>query len=201
MNSVVEGLFYGTVDEDAVFPFPRFTNEQKRSGPGVHPGGFPATLKLILIPENGRGGGNSRGCPKGPGGSWAVRAIDSRRVGGMGLDSSLCARLFDEISSFDASIATFLGAPPLHRASRFDAGGDKRAKGEMASPSRQGRKNCRFLPDRAASGVDAHSIKTKATDKGMERFPSMAKNCGSPMGGWLPFTPCFARPTIVKMGK
>lgn len=108
--SIVANLFYGEVIEEEVFPFPHLTEAQVEMGKEM----VNAVDKFALanidsakfdrdakIPEEVLQGLAALGlCGLGV----------SEEFGGLGLDTTLYARVFSQIAGYDGSVATTLGA-------------------------------------------------------------------------------------------
>jgi len=164
IDSVVGGFFYGEVDENIVFPFPRFTQEQVEIGKEFCDaikkfgeasidgekmdleGEIPADVMQGLA-ELGLCG---MGVPE--------------ELGGLGLDYTLYSRVFAEVASIDGSTATFLGA---HQSIGYRAilnEGTKEQKQKWLPTLASGEHIAAFCLTEPGSGSDAYSIKTKAVE-------------------------------------
>lgn len=164
IDSVVGGFFYGEVDENIVFPFPKFTQEQVEIGKEFcdaikkfgeasidgekmdHEGEIPADV-IQGLAELGLCG---MGVPE--------------ELGGLGLDYTLYSRVFAEVASIDGSTATFLGA---HQSIGYRAilnEGTEEQKQKWLPSLASGEHIAAFCLTEPGSGSDAYSIKTKAVE-------------------------------------
>src|SRR5690606_41929594 len=107
--SVAGNFFYGEIDENIVFPFPNFTSDQKEmakemtdavnkfAADAIDAGKMDEEAK---IPQEVIMGLAELGL--------CGLAVDEEH-GGMGLDYTLYARVFQEMAGIDGSTATMLG--------------------------------------------------------------------------------------------
>lgn len=162
-DSVVGSLFFGEINEDAIFPFPHFSDEQvemaKEMCSAVSKYGEDAIdgekfdEEAQIPPEVIKGLGELGLC------GLAV----PEELGGMELDYSLYSRVFAEVASMDGSTATMLGAHQSigYRALLNEGTEEQKAKWLPALAS--GESLASFCLTEPGSGSDAYSIKTKAT--------------------------------------
>lgn len=161
--SIVANLFYGEVIEEEVFPFPHLTEAQVEMGKEM----VNAVDKFALanidsakfdrdakIPEEVLQGLAALGlCGLGV----------SEEFGGLGLDTTLYARVFSQIAGYDGSVATTLGA---HQSIGYKAlvnEGNEEQKKFWLPKLASGECFASFCLTEPGSGSDAYSIKTKAT--------------------------------------
>lgn len=160
--SIVASLFYGEVLQDEVFPFPNLTDSQKEMAlamsDAVHK--FAETNidsakfdRDAKIPDEVLKGLAELGlCGLGVG----------EEYGGLGLDTTLYARVFSDIASIDPSIGTTLGA---HQSIGYKAlvnEGNEEQKKFWLPKLASGEVFASFCLTEPGSGSDAYSIKTKA---------------------------------------
>jgi len=160
--SIVTNLFFGQVDEDQVFPFPSFSDEQKEMGREM----CSAIEKYCLdnidttkmdeeasIPDEVFEGFKELGL--------FGLGIEEEH-GGMNLDYTLYSRTFAQVAAFDGSLATMLGA---HQSIGYKAlhlyGNDEQKKNWLPKLA-SGEVIAAFCLTEPSSGSDAYSIKTKA---------------------------------------
>ncbi|MBT7669922.1 MAG: acyl-CoA dehydrogenase, partial [Bdellovibrionales bacterium] len=110
MDSVVERLFYGEVDEDQIFPFPVFSEEQREMAKEM-------TSAFARFGKEGVDGDKMDREAQMP--DELIKQLAElglcgmavpEEYGGLGLDYTLYSRVFAEIGTVDGSIATMLGA-------------------------------------------------------------------------------------------
>ncbi len=160
--SIVASMFYGDVFEDEVFPFPRFSESQietakmmtdaveKFAQDNFDPSKFDKEGKIPTEVLNGLAALGLCGL--------AV----PEEYGGLNLDTTLYARVFQTIASLDGSIATTLGA---HQSIGFKAlmnEGNEEQKKQWLPKLASGECFAAFCLTEPGSGSDAYSIKTKA---------------------------------------
>ncbi len=160
--SIVAGMFYGEIVEEEVFPFPQFSESQKEMAKmmtdaiqkfaetSIDTAKFDRDSKLP--PEVLKGLGELGLC------GMAV----AEEYGGLGLDSTLYARIFAEIAAIDPSIGVTLGA---HQSIGYKAllnEGNEEQKKKWLPKLASGEVFASFCLTEPGSGSDAYSIKTKA---------------------------------------
>lgn len=160
--SIVKSMFYGDILEDEVFPFPHLSETQvemakamvdavdKYAQDNIDSAKFDRDAK---IPTDVLEGLAALGlCGLG---------VDEE-FGGLGLDTTLYARVFSQIAGIDGAIATTLGA---HQSIGFKAllneGNDEQKKFWLPKLA-SGEVFAAFCLTEPGSGSDAYSIKTKA---------------------------------------
>jgi acyl-CoA dehydrogenase family member 9 len=161
--SIVKSLFYGEVLEDDVFPFPQLNEGQVEMAKAMvdavdkfaQDSIDSAKLdKESKIPQEVLEGLASLGlCGLGV----------PEDFGGLGLDTTLYARVFSEIAGIDGAIATTLGA---HQSIGYKAlvnEGNEEQKQHWLPKLASGEVFAAFCLTEPGSGSDAYSIKTKAT--------------------------------------
>lgn len=164
--SVAGNFFYGEIDENIVFPFPNLSAEQKEmakamtdavnkfAADSIDASKFDEEAKIPAELIAGLGELGLCGL-----------AVDEE-YGGMGLDYTLYARVFQEIAGIDGSTATMLGA---HQSIGYRAlinEGTPEQKAKWLPDLASGKKLASFCLTEPGSGSDAYSIKTKAVDNG-----------------------------------
>jgi acyl-CoA dehydrogenase family protein 9 len=160
--SIVASMFYGDVLEDEVFPFPHFSESQVEMAKAMVDAidkfaqtniDSPKFDKDAKIPENVLAGLAGLGlCGLGV----------SEEHGGLGLDTTLYARVFGQIAGIDGAVATTLGA---HQSIGFKAlvnEGNEEQKKHWLPKLASGEVFAAFCLTEPGSGSDAYSIKTKA---------------------------------------
>lgn len=160
--SLVKSMFYGEVLEDEAFPFPHLDEGQIEMAKAM----IDAVDKFAQdnidsvkldregkIPQEVLDGLASLGlCGLGVG----------EEYGGLGLDTTLYARVFSQIAGIDGAIATTLGA---HQSIGYKAlvnDGNEEQKKEWLPKLASGEVFAAFCLTEPGSGSDAYSIKTKA---------------------------------------
>lgn len=161
-ESVVGGLFYGEVEENRVFPFPQFSQEQKEMSEEM----ISAIKKFGADNLDSEKFDTQGEIPKevvmGLAELGLCGLAVSEDYGGMGLDYSIYSRIFSEISSIDPSTATMLGA---HQSIGYRAllnEGTSEQKAKWLPRLASGEDIAAFCLTEPGSGSDAYSIKSKA---------------------------------------
>jgi acyl-CoA dehydrogenase family protein 9 len=160
--SIVANMFYGEVQEEEVFPYPHFTETQIEMAKAMvdavdkYASANIDSAKLdkdAKIPEDVLQGLAGLGlCGLGVG----------EEYGGLGLDTTLYARVFSQVAGIDGAIATTLGA---HQSIGFKAllnEGNEEQKKYWLPKLASGEVFAAFCLTEPGSGSDAYSIKTKA---------------------------------------
>lgn len=162
IHSIVNGMFFGEIHEEDVFPFPNFSDSQvemaKEMCNAINKFAEAEidSVKLdetAVIPDN---------VTQGLAGLGLFGLAVEENYGGLNLDYTLYARVFQEVAGIDGSIATMLGA---HQSIGFKAllnEGNAKQKEEWLPKLASGEVMASFCLTEPGSGSDAYSIKTKA---------------------------------------
>lgn len=193
IDSVVGGLFYGVVDEDVVFPFPHFTQEQVEVGKEF----CGAVRKFAEDNIDGEKMDHEAEIPedviKGLAELGLCGLGVDEELGGMGLDYTLYSRVFAEVAAFDGSTATFLGAhQSIGYRALINEGTDEQKQKWLPSLA-SGEKFAAFCLTEPGSGSDAYSIKTKAVDNGDGTYTLTGQKLWITNAGLAEFYSVFAK--------
>lgn len=160
--SIVKGMFFGEVHEEIVFPFPHFSESQVELVKEM----VNAINKFAEAQINSAKMDEESEVPaevkKGLAELGLFGLAVGEEYGGLNLDYTLYARVFQEIAGIDGSIATMLGA---HQSIGFKAllnEGNIQQKSEWLPKLASGEIMASFCLTEPGSGSDAYSIKTKA---------------------------------------
>ena len=191
--SIVKHMFYGEVMEEEVFPFPHLSEAQvemakamidavdKYAQANIDSAKFDREAK---IPKEVLDGLASLGlCGLG---------VDEE-YGGLGLDTTLYARVFSEVAGIDGSIATTLGA---HQSIGYKAlinEGNEEQKKKWLPKLASGECWASFCLTEPGSGSDAYSIKTKATKNADGTFSITGQKLWITNAGMAGFYSVFAK--------
>lgn len=168
--SYAKMLFFGEIDENQLFPYPLFSAKQKELVVEI----ISSVQSLAKDCFDSEKFDQDEEIP-----SEILEQLSQmglcgltvpEEFGGMELDPSLNARVFSEISGFDGSIATTLGA---HQSIGYKAllnEGSKEQKEKWLPVLASGEKWAAFCLTEPGSGSDAYSIKTKAVDNGDDTY-------------------------------
>ncbi|MAE59407.1 MAG: acyl-CoA dehydrogenase [Halobacteriovorax sp.] len=193
MNSIVGNFFYGEVEEDNVFPYPHFTDEQKEFAREM----TDAVNRYCTDSIDGEKMDEEAKIPDEVIQGLAELGLCgmgvSEELGGLDLDYSLYSRVFAEVASFDGSVATMLGAHQSigYRALLNDGSEEQKAKWLPSLAS--GEKLAAFCLTEPGSGSDAYSIKTKAVDNGDGTYTLNGQKLWITNGGSAEFYTVFAK--------
>lgn len=201
IESIVEGLFYGELENDSVFPFPAFDDEQKEMAKEMcdaiskYADDNIDAVKMdeeALIPEEIYQGLAELGL-------YGLGVPEE--LGGMGLDYSLYSRVFAQIASIDGSIATMLGA---HQSIGYKAlvlSGTKEQKEKWLPRLASGEVLASFCLTEPGSGSDAYSIKTKAIENEDGTYTINGQKLWITNGGRAGFYTVFCKTIHERDGK
>lgn len=160
--SIVKHLFYGEVTEEEVFPFPHLDEGQVEMAKAM----IDAVDKYAQASIDSAKMDREAKIPQDVLDGLAALGLCglgvSEDYGGLGLDTTLYARVFSEIAGIDGSIATTLGA---HQSIGFKAlvnDGNEEQKKKWLPKLASGECWASFCLTEPGSGSDAYSIKTKA---------------------------------------
>ena len=201
MNSIVGSFFYGEVEENNVFPYPKFTDEQKEFAREM----TDAVNRYCTDAIDGEKMDNEAKIPdeviKGLAELGLCGMGVSEDLGGLDLDYSLYSRVFAEVASFDGSVATMLGA---HQSIGYRAllnEGSEEQKQKWLPSLASGEKLAAFCLTEPGSGSDAYSIKTKAVDNGDGTYTLNGQKLWITNGGSAEFYTVFAKTDHVIEGE
>lgn len=193
IQSVVAGLFYGEVDENAVFPYPAFSAEQKEMAKEM----INATERFAQDSIDAAKMDEESKIPeevlKGLGERGLMGLGVSEELGGLGLDHTLYARVFSAVAEVDGSIATTIGA---HQSIGYKAlvlDGTEEQKQKYLPELATGAKIAAFCLTEPSSGSDAYSIKTKAVDNGDGTYTINGQKLWITNAGMASFYSVFAK--------
>jgi acyl-CoA dehydrogenase family protein 9 len=160
--SIVAGMFYGEIMEEEVFPFPQFSESQRETAKAMTDAIQKFAETSIDAAKFDRDSKLPPEVLKGLGELGLCGMAVGEEYGGLGLDSTLYARVFAEIAAIDASIGVTLGA---HQSIGYKAllneGNDEQKKKWLPKLA-SGEVFASFCLTEPGSGSDAYSIKTKA---------------------------------------
>jgi acyl-CoA dehydrogenase family member 9 len=193
ITSIVASMFYGEVHEDEVFPYPHLSEAQaemckamidaidKFSQSHIDSAKFDKEAK---IPTEVLTGLAELGlCGLGV----------SEEYGGLGLDTTLYARVFSQVASIDGAIATTLGA---HQSIGYKAlinEGTPEQKKHWLPKLASGEIFAAFCLTEPGSGSDAYSIKTKAFKNNDDTYTINGQKLWITNGGLAGFYTVFAK--------
>lgn len=198
--SIVKHMFFGEVFEDIVFPFPNFSDSQIEMGKAMIDAvdKFAQTFdsakmdKDAKVPQEVLNGLAELGlCGLGV----------KEEYGGLGLDTTLYARVFSQIAGYDGSIATTLGA---HQSIGYKAllnEGNEEQKKFWLPKLASGECWASFCLTEPGSGSDAYSIKTKATKNADGTYTITGQKLWITNAGLAGFYSVFAKTDHEENGK
>ena len=160
--SIVAGMFYGEIMEEEVFPFPQFSESQKEMAKAMTDAIQSFAKTNIDAAKFDRDSKLPAEVLKGLGELGLCGMAVGEEYGGLGLDSTLYARIFAEIAAIDPSIGVTLGA---HQSIGYKAllnEGNEEQKKKWLPKLASGEVFASFCLTEPGSGSDAYSIKTKA---------------------------------------
>jgi acyl-CoA dehydrogenase family protein 9 len=191
--SIVKHMFYGEVLEDEVFPFPNFSESQiemakamvdavdKFAQSSIDSAKFDKEAKIPKEVLDGLAGLGLCGL-----------GVDEE-YGGLGLDTTLYARVFSQVAGIDGAIATTLGA---HQSIGYKAlineGNDEQKKFWLPKLA-SGEVFAAFCLTEPGSGSDAYSIKTKAIKNNDNTYTINGQKLWITNGGLAGFYSVFAK--------
>ena len=163
IESIVKSMFYGEIPEDDVFPFPHFSEEQVEMAKAMTDAIDKFAQTHIDSPKFDKDAKIPQDVLDGLAGLGLCGLAVSEEHGGLGLDTTLYARVFSQIAGYDGAVATTLGA---HQSIGFKAllnEGNEEQKKHWLPKLASGEVYAAFCLTEPGSGSDAYSIKTKAT--------------------------------------
>jgi acyl-CoA dehydrogenase family protein 9 len=193
LDSVVGSLFFGEIDERAIFPFPHFSDEQVEMAKAM-------TDAVSSFCEDNIDSEKFDDAAKIP--DEVVNGLAElglcglavpEELGGMGLDYTLYSRVMSEVASFDGSTCTLLGA---HQSIGYRAllnEGTDEQKAKWLPRLASGEILASFCLTEPGSGSDAYSIKTKAVKQDDGTFVLNGQKLWITNAGTAEFYTVFAK--------
>ena len=201
IQSPAMDIFFGEIDEDIVFPFPGFSNEQKELASEL----VSAFNNFAEAQMDGERFDKEGVFPEeyleGLKGLGLYGLSADEQYGGMELDISLSSRIFQEIAGLDAATSVFLGG---HQSIGYKAlinEGTEEQKDKWLPDLVSGKRLAAFCLTEPGSGSDAYSIKTKATDNGDGTFTITGQKLWITNGGSADFYTVFCKTDHKAEGK
>ena len=169
-DSLAMGFFFGEINEDILFPFPKLTEEQSAMGQELVDAVDRFAKTSVTSDAFDRNEEFPREYLEGMKdlGLYGLAANES--YGGMGLDATLNARVFQQISGIDGATAVFLGGHQSIGYKPLMNEGTEEQKTKWLPELVSGNRLAAFCLTEPGSGSDAYSIKTKAVDNGDGTF-------------------------------
>ncbi len=162
IQSIVKSMFYGEVMEDEVFPFPHFNESQVEMAKAMVDAIDKYAASSIDSAKLDKDAKIPSDILEGLAGLGLCGLGVGEDYGGLGLDTTLYARVFSQVAGYDGAIATTLGA---HQSIGFKAllnEGNEEQKKYWLPKLASGETFAAFCLTEPGSGSDAYSIKTKA---------------------------------------
>lgn len=163
LPSLVKSLFYGEVLEDLAFPYPSLSDSQIEMAKAMIDAVDRFAQDNVDAAKFDREGKLPKEVLDGLAGLGLCGLGVGEDYGGLGLDTTLYARVFSQIAGIDGGVATTLGA---HQSIGYKAlinEGNEEQKKHWLPKLASGEVFASFCLTEPGSGSDAYSIKTKAT--------------------------------------
>lgn len=160
--SLVKTMFFGEIHEEDAFPFPHLTDAQKEMATEMINAVDKFAQTSIDSVKLDRDSKIPQEVMDGLAGLGLCGLGVPEEFGGLGLDTTLYARVFSEVAGIDGAVATTLGA---HQSIGFKAllnEGNEEQKKHWLPKLASGEVIAAFCLTEPGSGSDAYSIKTKA---------------------------------------
>jgi len=191
--SIVKHMFYGEVLEDEVFPFPNFSENQIEMAKAM----VDAVDKFAQSSIDSAKFDKEAKIPKevldGLAGLGLCGLGVEEEYGGLGLDTTIYARVFSQVAGIDGAIATTLGA---HQSIGYKAlinEGNEEQKKFWLPKLASGEVFAAFCLTEPGSGSDAYSIKTKAVKNSDNTYTINGQKLWITNGGLAGFYSVFAK--------
>lgn len=198
-DSIAGSIFYGKVDENLVIPFPAFSEDQREMAFAM----TDAIDKFAKDSIDGEKFDTNSEIPedvlKGLAELGLFGLAVDENYGGLSLDYTLYARVFQQLAGYDGSTATVLGA---HQSIGYRAlvnEGSKEQKDKWLSDLASGKRLAAFCLTEPSSGSDAYSIKTKAVENEDGTFTINGQKLWITNGGKADFYTVFVKQIIKLM--
>ncbi len=200
-HSVVGGFFFGEINESLVFPFPHFSDSQVEVAKEM----TSAIDQFAKNNINGEKFDTESHIPddviKGLGEMGLLGLAVPEELGGLGLDYTLYCRVFAQVASYDASVATMVGAhQSIGYRALINEGNDVQKKKWLPLLA-TGKVIAAFCLTEPGSGSDAYSIKTKAFENSDGTYTITGQKLWITNGGLAGFYSVFCKTDHVVDGK
>ncbi len=163
-QSVVGGFFFGEVNENLLFPFPHFSDAQVEMAKEMTSAIDQFAKDNINSEKFDKDSHIPNEVVEGLGQMGLLGLAVPEELGGLGLDYTLYCRVFAQVASYDASVATMTGAhQSIGYRALLNEGTDEQKKKWLPRLA-SGEVIAAFCLTEPGSGSDAYSIKTKAVD-------------------------------------
>ncbi|MBL6989337.1 MAG: acyl-CoA dehydrogenase family protein [Bacteriovoracaceae bacterium] len=200
-ESVVGNFFYGRIDEEAVFPYPKLNEEQKEMAKDMVNAVSKYCTEAIDSEKLDQDGEITKEMVAQLAEMGLCGLAVKEEFGGMELDYTLYARVMGEMGYFDASIATMLGA---HQSIGYRAlinVGTKEQKEKWLPRLATGEALAAFCLTEPGAGSDAYSIKTKAVKNDDGTYTINGQKLWITNAGMAEFYTVFCKTEILIDGK
>jgi acyl-CoA dehydrogenase family protein 9 len=201
IHSIVTGMFFGEIHEEDVFPFPHLSDAQVEVAKEM----VNAVNKFAQDMINSEKLDRDAKIPKevfdGLGALGLCGLGVPEDFGGLGLDTTLYARVFSEVAGIDGAIATALGA---HQSIGYKAllnEGNEEQKKFWLPKLATGEVYASFCLTEPGSGSDAYSIKTKAVKNNDGTYTISGQKLWITNAGMSGFYSVFAKTEHEDQGK
>lgn len=199
--SIVKNLFYGEVHEEEVFPYPEFSESQVEMAKAMVDAVDKFAADNIDSPKFDKDGKIPTEVLQGLAALGLCGLAVPEDLGGLGLDTTLYARVFSQIAGIDGAVATTLGA---HQSIGYKAllnEGNEEQKKNWLPKLASGEVFAAFCLTEPGSGSDAYSIKTKAVDNKDGTYTITGQKLWITNAGMAGFYSVFAKTDHEENGK
>ena len=191
--SIVKSMFYGEIQEEEVFPFPSLGPSQIETAKAMVDAVDKFAQDNIDSVKLDREAKIPEEVLQGLAALGLTGLGVGEEYGGLGLDTTLYARVFSQIAGIDGAIATTLGA---HQSIGFKAlvnEGNEEQKKHWLPKLAAGEVFAAFCLTEPGSGSDAYSIKTKAVRNADGTYTINGQKLWITNGGLAGFYSVFAK--------
>ncbi len=192
-QSVVGSFFFGEINENLIFPFPHFSDAQVELAKEM----TSAIDSFAKDNIDGEKFDHDSHIPNevitGLGQLGVLGLAVPEELGGLGLDYTLYCRVFAQVASYDASVATMVGAhQSIGYRALINEGNDEQKKKWLPRLA-SGEVIAAFCLTEPGSGSDAYSIKTKAIDNNDGTYTISGQKLWITNGGLAGFYSVFCK--------
>lgn len=199
--SIVASMFYGEILEDELFPYPNFSESQVEMAKAMVDAIDKFAQSSIDSAQLDKDAKIPTEVLEGLAGLGLCGLGVAEDYGGLGLDTTLYARVFSQIAGYDGAIATTLGA---HQSIGYKAlinEGNEAQKSHWLPKLASGEIFAAFCLTEPGSGSDAYSIKTKAVNNGDGTYTINGQKLWITNAGLAGFYSVFAKTEHDEDGK
>lgn len=200
-RSFAKSLFFGDIQEDMVFPYPRLEPEEAARLETILRSVSAFARKDIDPKQIDRDGRLPDAVVSGLKALGLMGMQTPREYGGMALNATCYARVMQELTAHDASVAVYLGAHQSIGMKALLLFGTREQKAKYLPPLAAGERIAAFALTEAAAGSDVQGMKTEAVRNEDGSYTLNGGKVWITNGGLADLITVFAKLKFIKDGE